>query len=425
MINTEKIKVLQQKITGYFQNDDFAISNDIGKSVYELIFENVDCDYSKLAAALDVLTAYKKGNIARDFKQAGNVFDVSRNGAVAPCYVKGFVSNGFPMLYFFAEDERKPSFKIKSQKNQKAQGYTLKCETTIRPEAITSTTAEDGSYFLRLCEINFNDKGFEVIDGMQAKTNSKQETALDKEMLCDDYKMLYTFMENVLEKNKANFLSPLTPTKFDFIYSVFYHAFRGATKYDDEICMTDLVRLMNLVFTGDSSFVGKENLKDSTVAENNFTPAVDIALEDYQASNEHKNVDIELLDRENARMLNFKVTKSEGYMSIHVTDALTNKIYSTYLLGATNNGFTLFRNLANGTNEENQARMFTLNLTDNTFRLSIKRDIPKIKEVSEEVVMKVTPDGELSINSVEYRDVKYKDQSANVADGSELQQKQA
>lgn len=427
MINPNNVQMLHKRLMDYFCNSEFAITKDISKSVYELILENVDCDYVKLIGALETLIDNRNGNIAREFKDAGNVFDVSRNGAPAPCYVKGFMSGEYPMLYFFDENEKHPSFKIKSLKNQKSQGYTLKLETSITPEGLSSSrkalTDDENSYFLRVCELNFDKNGYELIDGMQAKTNTQQEQVLDKEMLCDDYRMFYTFLENTLERNGVNTLGPLTPTKFDLIFSVFYQSFRNVAKFDNEISMSDLVKMMNLVFVGDSSFVEPKFKPDGTIKSNNYTPAVDVILDDYAKSHEHKNFDVDMYDEKTNRHLNFKVTKSQGYMSVAVNDAMNNQSLASYLLGATNNGFTLFRNLRGNECKENGARMFTLNLSDNMFRLSIKRDIPQVKEVSEDVVLKVMPSGELVISSVIYRDTKYN--SKQLADESEVQQKQA
>lgn len=427
MINPNNVELLHKRLMDYFCNSEFAITKDISKAVYGLILENVDCDYLKLVGALEVLTMNISGNIAREFKDTGNVFDVSRKGAETPCYVKGFMSGDYPMLYFFNESEKNPTFKIKSLKNQKSQGYTLKLETSITPEGLSShktfSDDEDKSYFLRVCELNFDKNGYELIDGMQAKTNTEDEQLLDKEMLCDEYRIFYSFLENVLRKNGIDSLGPLTPTKFDLLFAVFYKNFRNVSKYDNEINMTDLTRLMNLVFAEDSSFVNPNFVRDNTIKRNNYSSAVDMILDDYAKSHNHESFDVDMIDEKTGNPLNFKVTKAQGYMSIAVSDVMKNSALSNYLLGATSNGFTLFRNLREGACSENGARMFTLNLSDNMFRLSIKRQTPQAKEVSEDVVLKVMPNGELVISSVSYRDMKYN--SKQMIDESELQQKQA
>ena len=57
MILSMKSQSLHKRLLDYFSNDKFDITEDVSKVLYDLILQNVDCDYDKLSLALGQLLA--------------------------------------------------------------------------------------------------------------------------------------------------------------------------------------------------------------------------------------------------------------------------------------------------------------------------------------------------------------------------------
>lgn len=426
MIDSNQIQALDKRLVNYFQNGEFKICDEVGSVLQGLIFENIDCDFQKLTYAVDELISNRRLNSSVLFIDEGNVFDISKNNS--QCYLKGFLStDNFPILYFFTNNQRKPSFKIKAGISPKTKGYSLKVEKCDNPEILTSYKKSldfEDSYFIRVCDINLNNDGYEIIDGMQAKTDTILEEQIYPETFCDGYANFYKFLTGVLHKNKVDSLSRITPTKFDVIYSIFYQKMKDITSFDNEFSFDDMIYMMDMVFNDrkNNPLISAVN-SDGTIERNNYSELATEIVNTDTGSKDHKSREIMFINSKTGERMNARVTRSTGYMSVDIFGK-NGKSLIGYLFGETNNGFTVFRGFKDGFCSENQVRVFTLNLSDNMFRLSIKRDRASELGFSEDLVLKCLDDGELSISSVSYKDVKQQT-IANGFEIDEMKQKQA
>ena len=158
---------------------------------------------------------------------------------------------------------------------------------------------------------------------------------------------------------------------------------------------------------------------DITITKSNYDSVVDSILSDSE--NDNTDVKEVFVETSNGNVNKIKVINRNQYMHVDITDAKTNQQVANYMFCGASDGFTFFRDLKGRHNDKKTSKMFTLNLTDNIFKLSVKNNENNMFSDSEDLTVKFTADDEVVLSSNSCADKMFTNQSQQL----NLIQKQA
>ncbi len=360
-------EILQKMFERYF-SDKTINGTDIIQKIVNTIFQTIDCDLEKLIYSLEQLCNLKQNNMAMNFQQTENEFDVSLNSNV---YVKGFLSNDKPLLYFYKNNEHLPFFKIKSYDNLGKKRIVVeatndssvfKSKTIMNPEFLC-----DNSFVIRddyVCE------NTDVFTHSTVLTKTGRSDGLENKelaMLNDEEKNFYNFIRNNFIKNGVFLPNDLTQYESEVLIGYFYNTLNSVVSYDNEFDIKDLIYIMNSFIIRDSSQVLNFN-------ENNGLSVAAKYINNEILKNKFIDDKFEIKTYgKTGCPLTIKVSMVSEYISIDITDDVNMENVCNYIACKTNEGFFLFRNVKDPKflkeNEKNSA--FTINLSENEIKFTI------------------------------------------------------
>lgn len=397
MLTKLKLQNLHERLACYLESkSDVQYDEELYSMILNSIIENVEFDETKLARALDMLNRMKSNNVSTGFKQMNNMFDVSTQ--TSKTYVKGFLSKGLPILYFYRHGDELPFFKLKSVVDELGQ-ERIKIETANAPKILTEKTdkpKDSGSYYLRVLDIIKKKDSFTYNNVTRAKAGADDLFIISKDNFPDGYKLFYTFLQSAFENNGIELPDNMSATKFDFIFTELYEKVKKCIEDVPDFSMSDLLFIMHATING-LQIDARELAGDGTLEINaNSLVARTIAASEYDENDRRKDYQsVHIRDKD---AMTFHTVQASNYMSIDI--AKGGVPYSAYVMGLTTNGFTLFKsNKSKDKSMNDDFAMLTFNLTDNMIKFSATYEDMYVGKANQEIVMQVLPKGEISLSS--------------------------
>ena len=163
-----------------------------------------------------------------------------------------------------------------------------------------------------------------------------------------------------------------------------------------DFTMADLMLLMNATINSQPlNAVGFVDDGTMQINENSFVARA-IAELDYDENNRKNKFYSKDLSTKD--YYEFSTVQATNYLSVDIMK--NGSPYSSYMMGKTHNGFTLFKsNRGADKSKGNDFAMLTFNLTDNMFKFAASYDETSHSKSNEEIIMKIMPDGELALSS--------------------------
>lgn len=396
MLTKLKVQNLHERLTCYFDNNKSQTNKALFDMVMNTIIENVDFDVSKLSRALEMLDRMKENNDSTEYKHFNNMFDVSTQASKT--YVKGFLSKGFPMLYFYRQGEDLPFFKIKSLADDSGKNM-IRIETASSAEALSeykNGSIEQDSFYVKVIDIKNEKDGYSYNTSTRAKAGKEDPFVMPKDNFPDEYKLFYSFLQGALESNGYDAPDTMGAAKFDFIFLELYEKIKKCVGDVKDFTMADLMLLMNATINSQPlNAVGFVDDGTMQINENSFVARA-IAELDYDENNRKNKFYSKDLSTKD--YYEFSTVQAINYLSVDIMK--NGSPYSSYMMGKTHNGFTLFKsNRGADKSKGNDFAMLTFNLTDNMFKFAASYDETSHSKSNEEIIMKIMPDGELALSS--------------------------
>ena len=397
MLTDLKLQNLHERLACYLESDsNVQYDEALYSMVLNSIVEHVEFDDSKLIRALDMLNRMKNNNVSTEFQQMNNMFDVSTQ--TSKTFVKGFLSKGLPILYFYRNGEDLPFFKLKSVVDDFGQ-EKIKIETANTANILAerkNKPIDTSSYYVRVLDITKHKDRFTYHNVTRARAGKDNLFVISKDNFPDEYKLFYSFLQSAFKNNGIELPDNMSATKFDFIFLELYEKVKKCIEDVPDFSMTDLLMIMHSTINGQQTNIA-EFAGDGTLETNiNSLVARTIAVSEYDEQNRKK--DYHSTGMRKGEELTFHTVQASNYASI---DIEKNGVpYSSYVMGLTTHGFTLFKSNRNEDKSLNDDFiMLTFNLTDNMLRFSASYDEMISGKSSQDIIMQVMPQGELVLSS--------------------------
>ena len=397
MLTDLKLQNLHERLACYLEsNSDEQYDESLYSMILNSIIENVEFDETKLARALDMLNRMKNNNISTEFQQMNNMFDVSTQ--TSKTYVKGFLSKGLPILYFYRYGEDLPFYKLKSVVDDFGQ-EKIKIETANTANVLAERKhkpIDSGSYYVRVLDITKHKNNYTYHNVTRARAGKDDLFIISKDNFPDEYKLFYNFLQASLKNNGIELPDNMSATKFDFIFLEVYAKIKKCIEDVPDFSMTDLLMIMHSTINGEQVKT-EDYVGDGTFETNmNSLVARTIAASEYDENNRKR--DYQSRSMRSKDEMSFHTVQALNYISI---DAAKDGVpYSSYVMGLTHQGFTLFKSNRNKDKSLNDDFvMLTFNLTDNMFRFSATYDEMASGKASQDIIMQIMPEGEIVLSS--------------------------
>lgn len=397
MLTDLKLQNLHERLACYLEsNNDVQYDEALYSMILSSIIENVEFDETKLVRALDMLNRMKNNRVSTEFQQMNNMFDVSTQ--TSKTFVKGFLSKGRPILYFYRHGEDLPFYKLKSVIDDFGQ-EKIKIETANTPSVLAERkhkAIDSGSYYLRVLDITKHKNNFTYHNVTRARAGDDDLFIISKDNFPDEYKLFYSFLQASLKNNGIELPDNMSATKFDFIFLELYEKIKKCIEDVPDFSMTDLLMIMHATINGQK--VSMADFSGDGTLETNINSMVarTIAASEYDENNRKKDYRSRSIRAKDEIL--FHTVQASNYMSIDISRG--GVPYSSYVMGLTNHGFTLFKSNKNQDKSANDDFvMLTFNLTDNMFRFSATYDEMISGKSNQDIIMQIMPEGELVLSS--------------------------
>ncbi len=381
MIEKEVRNLLFQKMNIYLTNDnpDYDSSQMID-TIISLIVDFFDCDMKKMIAALDLFISNKETGNDVKFADYYNKVDVSKFSNLS---VKGFLSKGNPMLFFYLGDEASPFAKVKKTIEDGKDKFFIEISNSSEVLEKYKKGGKFNNAYVADYEFVYDGKSIEKSKNVYAETKLIESASFlnrtDFSELSDEYKNFLTLLGNAISKKYID-LSNISGFGLDILLLNFYDEIKGLCFDEYELSFDNILYLLNQTLYED-----KEALKKP---ESSFLDLVEgVSVDDANQENRKVKITIPV----HSDIVEYDVNKAEKYLSI---DAILNgKKKCGVMIVSTDNGFSLFVSNQERKMGGLKKPSFVINFSDNQIKImTIDAEISKRENRSFETV--ISFDGE-------------------------------
>lgn len=372
----QKIKeILAGKLYDFFACE-FDENNPVMLFLIDSIYENIPIDANKFAFALESLSNLTANNDSLSFRSQNNVFNVSLDG-FEEVFFKAFHAKGEPIIYFYRGSETQPFFKIKTEKNNENVRFVV--ETSSDSDLLSKFKSRrllsvDKSSYVVLNDFLATPDGCYSVKYLSACSKFHDDAfSYDIKNYPSEYSRFFDF----ICKNIKGTSIDLRTLNSEALFANFYDVIKKSTSGENEFSFIDVISIIDNVLSN-NEIVPEESSGDRLISA--YVP--DICKMENHHGNLPKRRYVEIKDPD-LNVKKIEIVKSEQYLSMDMIDEAGKRICS-YIVCATNKGFTLFRNIAdsNFVSNPNYPATFTFNMTENEIKftsISGNEQLAKVK----------------------------------------------
>ena len=395
MNKEEDLQLLFTRLSSYLTNDNKKYdSTQMINSIISTIIQYFDCDYTKLAEAIDVLNQMREGGIHTKFSDSLNRFDISGGTELS---VKGFLSKGQPILFFYLGNSENPYAIVKTETDGKRDRYSVEISNSsdalsnykkknfkVKDDAFV--VVEEYEYYLDKCRSARNVYAETVPD--------TQSQFLDVTGFGDvayEHKNFFKLLVNAMGSNGVDF-SKVSPFGTDILFLSFYDTIRLLSGESEELPLEDVMYLINETLYDDRIPLSKGN---SVLLDTMQSASI------IDTTNSQKKISFDrFID---GRMLTYNIVKSEKYLSIDVFE--NGKKHSGAMVVGTTEGFSYIRNIGESeSTPEKYVSSYVMNFSEGKIKfMTMSNDASKNKNNSRniEMVLSIDNSGRIKLASTD------------------------
>lgn len=354
MSEQEYLQIIFDKLKSYLTDDDNSYdSTQMINSIISTIIQFFDCDYKKLADALDQLVVMKNLDSDSKYSSGNNKFDISSKTKIS---IKGFLSKGQPNLFFFLDDSDKPYAIVKNYIDGNAKVYSV--EISNNPEVLLKYKNDKSvlkNSYVYVEEYNFNKKACFSTKNMYAETIPESNGSYVNEENFSKSQSDYAEFLRLLKNSVSDIdVSTISSSTSDILFLNFYDKAKSYSGQDKLLPFEDMVYLINKIIYNEQNMI-------STNSEfiNNLSKIINSGAKGA----ERKKFTIQI---DNVPV-NYEVINKDGYLSVDVF--LNSEKLGSSMIIASEGGFSLVRSFGEFMNTSEGAISHVVNISDNQVRI--------------------------------------------------------
>ena len=378
-------------------NDDKKYdASQMIESVISSIVQYFSCDYAKLIDALESLIHMRDIDEYTKYSDIENTFDISDSKINVT--VKGFLSKGKPILFFYVGDNENPSGIVKTSSEDKKDIYSI--EISNSTEVLSSykkDMADLTNSYVFVNEFAYEGDVCTTTHKILAETDSNNQMTfdvLDTAEVEDEHKNFIILLNNAMAKSGLNF-SKLSGFGADILFLSFYDEVKNLCENDELLPLGDLIHIINETIYPEKKqidgfnsvlvdAIGGESLVLDENQQKKFSFMINYAGKDYR----------------------YEIVKSEKYFSVEVFDG-ADKISGAMIVSSAD-GFSFIR--SNGSLTSTDIASIVINVSENKLKfmtIDAGQD-KKSKYRKIETVLSFSPDGAIKLESSDMKTQKVK-----------------
>lgn len=390
MTEQEYLDVLAEKLSEYLTDDKKEYdSTQMINSIITSIIQYFDCDYQKLIDALDELIEMKNSNYSTKYAEEANKFDISNTTKLS---IKGFISKGHPILFFYYNDDPNPYGIVKAVSQEGKDVYSV--EISNNSNALANYKKDKSSLdncYVFVDEYEYEEGILKSTKNIYAKTVNNDVPGMfsyyDFPEYLEEYKNFLILLNNALSNSKID-ISKMSGFGADILFLSFYDIVNELCGSANVLPLKDIVYLINQTIYDDKVVFGKP---ESDVLKQ--IDLVSIFGEDALQKRVCFDADVD------GKNLRYEVVKSEKYLSVEVFDG-DDKICGNIIV-ASPEGFSFFRSNTKNEIGEKFIPSFVINFSNDKIKfVTINDDFLKNKNGRRyETLISFEENGEMNISS--------------------------
>lgn len=359
VIDKEFRKLLNEKLNIYLANG-FKVCeiSQVSKTILSIIENYFDPDYKKFIESLDFFINNRNENQDIKYSDYLNKMDISSSNNFS---VKGFLSKGLPMLFFYMGDDDNPCIKVTTnfEKNQGVYNIELSNNPQVLAKYKKGGTGFNNAYVVDY-EFVLGSKFIEKSKIVFAETKSKEEVdglnVTDFSIISNEHKNFFNLLKNSINSKNFN-VSNISRFGLNILLDSFYDEVKDLCFDEYNFSLENIVYLVNRTLYGDDINLNKP--------ESMFLDFVDDVS--YETENIGQNKKVKLKIPVHDRVVEYDVIKSEKYLSIDVVEFGRKKC--GLMIISTGDGFSVCVTNRNVKSESNKKPSFVLNFSESQIRL--------------------------------------------------------
>ena len=397
MSEQEKLLILAEKLESYLTNNEKKYdSSQMINSIISTIVQYFDCDYTKLIEALESLAHMREIDEFTKYSDVENIFDVSNSkNQIA---VKGFISKGSPILFFYLGNNENPSGVVKTNFDEKTDVFSI--EVSNNADALATYKKEDvnlSNSYVVVDEFEYSSDKCVTTRNIYAETDSSEKDMfriLDVSDIADEHKNFMVLLNNAMSRKGID-LTKLSGFGADILFLSFYDEIKKMCKNEELLPLADLVYLVNETIYPASQEVKVHNSKLISMIDS-------LSLEGSEKEQKKFSFNVEI----DGKSYKYDVVRSEKYFSVEVFDGSV-KVCGAMIVSSAD-GFSFFR--SNGNFAEEEISSFVINVSDNKVKLmTIEGNQDKKKACRKiESLVSFASDGSIKLTSSDSKKAKVK-----------------
>ncbi len=393
----EQLQILAERFESYLTGSDKKYdSSQMINSIISTIVQYFDCDYNKLIEALESLAHMKNIDEYTKYSDVLNVFDVSNT--TSQISVKGFLSKGSPIIFFYVGDNENPSGVIKTRFDDGSDFYSV--EISNNPDALALFKKDDfklANSYVFVDEFEYADDKCVATRNIYAETDASQKDMfkiLDVADVADEHKNFMVLLNNAMN-DKGIDLTKISGFGADILFLSFYDEVKNMCKNENLLPLGDLVYLIN-----ETIYPEKENFQ---IKESALISKINLSAANENENQQKKGTFDVVID---GKQCTYVIVKSEKYFSAEVYEG-DKKVCGAMIISSAD-GFSFFR--SNGDFAEDGISSFVINVSENKVKLmTIEGNQDKKKPCRKiETLVSFESDGAIKMTSFDSRESKVK-----------------
>lgn len=360
MSEQEYLISLSEKLSSYLTNDDKKYdSTQMINSIITSIVQYFDCDYLKLIEALESLIHMRNIGEFTKYSDVENRFDISTTKRSLS--VKGFLSKGKPILFFYIGDNENPHGIVKTISENGKDIYSVEISNNADVLAnYKKDTSNLANSYIIVDEFEYASKECKVTKNVYAETDSTEKGMLkimDIPDILDEHKNFIILLNNAMS-DKGIDLTKISGFGADILFLSFYDEINNMCKDTKILPLKDLVYLIN-------ETIYPEKLQPQSTS-SDLIDKLQFGETNNDSIEQKKFLFVRNVD---GKELRYEVVKSEKYLSIEVFEGDV-KICSSMIV-STADGFSFFRSSGNkqASASFSDVPSFVINVSENKMKL--------------------------------------------------------
>lgn len=359
MIQNKLRETLCENLKKYLTNgeNNYDISQVIETTIF-MVENYFDLDYKKFIDTLEFFIINKNENQDVKYSDYLNRIDISKSSGFS---VKGFLSKGSPMLFFYLGDDDNPCIKVKTSFDGKQDVYNI--EISNNPQVLAKYKKGEKEFnnaYVVDYEFVYSSKLFEKSKNIFAETKSQEDikslNVTDFNEISNEHKNFLMLLNNVIDSKCFN-VSNVSNFGLNILLKSFYDEMKSLCLDDYNFSLENIVYLINSTLY--------ENCDGLKKPDSIFLDFIDDVSYETEGSYQSKKVKLKIPVQE--RVIEYDVIKSEKYLSIDVVEQARKKC--GVMIISTGDGFSVCVSNHKNKNSNIKKPSFVLNFSENQIRV--------------------------------------------------------